>query len=225
MNHRKTLGRVIAQFRKAAGRMTQQQLAERTEIDQGAISRIENGRQGVSDEQMVAIARAIGVHVSEIWAAVEEVKGVADDHATYQRAPIPLGAKAVPLIGWVQAGRWTEVAEPFAPGVAEGVVVTTSKVSKRAFALQVRGESMVNPRGEPSFPPGTTIIVEPELQADNGALIIAQVDGEPETTFKKLVTDGGRHFLVPLNPQYPTLPVDRNIRVCGIVVAVAEKQL
>jgi transcriptional regulator with XRE-family HTH domain len=101
MNHRKTLGRVIAQFRKAAGKMTQLQLSERTGIDQGALSRIENGRQGVSDDQMVAIARAIGVHVSEIWGAVEEAKGVAEDAAPYYRPPHAAGARTVPLIGWV----------------------------------------------------------------------------------------------------------------------------
>ncbi len=224
MKHRKTLGRVIAQYRKAAGGMTQAQLAEKTGIDQGAISRIENGRQGVSDEQMVLIARAIGIHVSELWTAVENVREVAEEHGSYSRI-LPTGARAVPLIGWVQAGRWTEVPEPFAPGVAEGVVVTTAKVSERAFALNVRGESMINPRGEPSFPPGSTIIVEPTDAADNGALIIAQIEGEPETTFKKLVSDGGRQFLVPLNPQFPTLPIDRNMRVCGVVIAIAERFL
>jgi SOS-response transcriptional repressor LexA len=84
---------------------------------------------------------------------------------------------------------------------------------------------MINPRGEPSFPSGSTIIVEPADAADNGTLVIAQLEGEPETTFKRLVSDGGRQYLVPLNPQFPTLPVDRKMRVCGIVVAIAERYL
>ncbi|SBV37822.1 HTH-type transcriptional regulator for conjugative element pMERPH (fragment) [uncultured Stenotrophomonas sp.] len=84
---------------------------------------------------------------------------------------------------------------------------------------------MVNPRGEPSFPPGEKIIVEPEMAATSGSLVVAQIDGEPETTFKKLIIDGGQHLLVPLNPQYVTIQITRATRICGVVISRAEKPL
>lgn len=223
MNHRKALGNAIKRFRKIAG-LTQPDLAEQTSIDQSAISRIENGKQGIADDQMMLIAKAVRVHVSEIWAAVEDATKIAEEGGVY-RLPIPSGARMVPLIGWVQAGRWTEAHSPTDPQQATASVLTSAKVSHKAFALEVKGDSMINPRGEPSFPPGVRLIVEPNAVAYNGSLVIAQIDGDAETTFKKLVIDGGKHYLVPLNPQFPTLPIDRSVRICGVVVTIAEKQL
>ena len=221
MEHRKALGRAIRYFRKRQG-LGQEQLAEATEIDQGAISRIENGRQGVTDAQMIAIAKVLDIHVSELWAATE-----ADDDAGMSQSapPIAANARMVPLLGWVQAGSWTDPQAGDGHVEASDFVTTSTRVSRRSFALSVKGESMLNPRGEPSFPPGTRIIVDPERPASSGDLVIAQIDGEAETTFKRLVVDGGQQFLVPLNPQYPTLPIDRTTRICGVVTSIAEKPL
>lgn len=220
MDHKKLLGGVIRRLRKAEG-LTQPALSEATEIDQGAISRIENGKQAVTDDQMVAIARALNRHVSELWAAAEGEHELRSEHTIAVR--VPAGVRAVPLIGWVQAGKWTEAESAAVDTSSMSLVVTTARVSRRSFALDVRGDSMTNPRGWPTFPEGTRIIVDPNVAAINGSLVIAQVAGEPETTFKKLVIDAGRHILVPLNPQYPTISIEGEIRICGVVVAVGEK--
>jgi len=221
MEHRKPLGAAIRKFRKSLG-LGQEQLAEATSIDQGAISRIENGRQGVTDSQLVAISTALGVHPSEIWAAVDAPSVREPQQGTYEPEFRP---RRVPLLGWVQAGEWTDQNVEHAHFEPTEFVHTTARVSSRAFALTVVGESMINPRGEPSFPPGERIIVEPEMAATSGSLVVAQIDGEPETTFKKLVSDGGQHFLVPLNPQYVTISVTQKTRICGVVISRAEKPL
>ncbi len=224
MDHKKILGRVIRQYRKRADNMTQPQLSEITGIDQGAISRIENGKQSMTDDQMVAIATALGRHVSELWQSVEGMsEGVAEDRAAYNTA-MP-HVRMVPLIGWVQAGRWTESPEPIGRGHYEEFVPTQARIGKRAYALEVKGDSMTNPRGWPTFPPGVRIVVDPDKAAQPNSLVIAQIDGETEATFKRLVQDGGRSYLVPLNPQYPTLPIDRSITICGVVVAMPENSL
>lgn len=224
MKHRKLLGSAIRQYRKLAGGMTQPELSERAGLDQAAISRIENGKQGVSDEQMVSIASALGIHVYELWAAVEQARSVAEDNPRYPIRQIS-DLRSVPLIGWVQAGTWTEADTPFFSGQVEEFVATNAKVSKRAFALEIHGESMINPRGEPSFPPKSRIIVEPAATAHSGSLVIVQIDGETETTFKKLVHEGSRTYLVPLNPQFQTIEIDRDTRICGVVITKAEQQL
>lgn len=224
MDRQKTFGRVIRQLRKAKG-LTQPGLSEASGVDQGAISRIENGRYQSPEALLVQLAAGLGVRPSEILAMVEEAgDSVAEARADYV-VHAPSGMAAVPVIGWVQAGRWNQVENPFDPDVAEGTVYTAAKVSKRAYALKVKGESMTNPRGWPSFPPGTTIIVDPKRAESPGDLVIAQLDDEAEATFKRLVHDGGRQYLVPLNPQYPTLPIDRSTTICGVVVAVAERPI
>jgi SOS-response transcriptional repressor LexA len=223
IQRRKLIGRTLKQFRKAA-RLTQEQLAGRLAgeggLDQATISKIETGAHGSPEIHLEAIAGAMGARASQVLQAVE----AAEDGAEVGFLPpaVP-GLSALPLIGWVRAGKWDEVNNPFDPDVAEDYVHTAARVSRRAYALRVKGDSMTNPRGWPTFPPGTTIVVDPKVQAESGSLVIAQLDADEEATFKKLVRDGGQTYLVPLNPQFPTLPVGRDVRVCGVVVAVVER--
>lgn len=222
MNRQKTFGQVIKQLRKER-RLTQAQLSELSGLDQGAISRVENGRYQAPEALVQDLAGVLGVRASEILAAVETAGDLAKEmRAEYVVAVAP-GFAAVPLIGWVQAGKWAQVENPFDSDVAEGVVYTAAKVGRRAYALRVKGESMMNPRGWPTFPPGTTIIVDPEKAAESGDLVIAQIDDEAEATFKKLAEDGSKKFLLPLNPQFPTLQIDQATSICGVVVAIAER--
>lgn len=221
MDYRQSLGATVRRLRKMRG-ISQEQLAEAISMDQGGLSRIENGRQGITDSQIVAMATVLGVHPSEIWAGVDTPEVRESQPAYHEPAMRP---RPVPLLGWVQAGQWTDQNIEDCHIEPSEFVYTSARVSSRAFALTVVGESMINPRGEPSFPPGEKIIVEPEMAATSGSLVIAQIDGEPETTFKKLISDGGQHFLVPLNPQYVTLNVTQSTRICGVVVSRAEKPL
>jgi len=55
----------IRQVRKKAG-FTQAQLSEATGIDQASISRIENGKQGVTLDYLQRMARALGVGVADL---------------------------------------------------------------------------------------------------------------------------------------------------------------
>ena len=87
-------------------------------------------------------------------------------------------------------------------------------VQRHTYALRVRGDSMVSETGD-SFPDGSLIIVEPELQALPGDYVIA-LNSENETTFKQLVKDGGELLLKPLNPRYPIRPLG-SARVIGVV--------
>lgn len=56
---RETLGRQIARERKRAG-LTQEQLATALGLERTAISRIEQGRQGLDTLQLAAIAEVLG---------------------------------------------------------------------------------------------------------------------------------------------------------------------
>ncbi len=55
----------IKNARKRAG-LTQIQLSEETGIDQASISRMENGKQGITLEYLKRIARALRVDLSEL---------------------------------------------------------------------------------------------------------------------------------------------------------------
>lgn len=124
-----------------------------------------------------------------------------------------------------EAGNWSDPTDTYARGTGEAMIATTAKVGRLAYALRVRGDSMSNPRGDPSFPDGSVIIVDPGRQPEAGSMVIVRLLDDDETTFKRLAIDGGRRLLVPLNPQYPTIPLEQDAMLCGVVVAIAERSL
>lgn len=129
--------------------------------------------------------------------------------------------RRVPLISWVRAGTWGAIEDRYHPGEAEEWAdAYDTRPGDSAFALRVTGDSMTSPiPGDRSFPEGTIIIVDPGRSAGPGDFVIAKDVSTQQATFKRLVSDGGRWFLKPLNPSYPTLEIDDpDIRVIGRVV-------
>lgn len=125
-----------------------------------------------------------------------------------------------PLISWVQAGVWQEVIDNYHPGDGEDWISTTANVSSQAFALRIKGDSMTNPHGAPSLPEGSLVIVDPNVQCENGNIVIARLEDSMEATIKKLVIDGGQRYLKPLNPAYPTIPINGNCHIIGRAIRV-----
>lgn len=126
----------------------------------------------------------------------------------------------VPLISWVTAGKLGEISDMYQPGEAEQWIdAYETQPGDQAFALRVDGDSMTSPYpGEISFPDGSIIIVDPSRSCDAGDYVVAKDVSTQEATFKKLVRDGGRWFLKPLNPSYPTVEIDDPaMRVIGRV--------
>jgi len=124
----------------------------------------------------------------------------------------PAIRSTVPLISWVQAGPYTAAVEPEDLSVCERID-TTVRVGARGFALRVESTSMA-----PEFPPGTIIIVDPDLEPRPGDYVVV-ANGAAEATFKQLVKDGGDWLLRPLNPQFQVQLLPPHYRIVGIVVA------
>lgn len=127
----------------------------------------------------------------------------------------------VPLISWVQAGLLAEVEDTYTMGDAEEWInVYDTKPGAQAFALRVSGDSMTSPNpGDRSFPEGTVLIVDPGRAANAGDFVIAKDVATQQATFKRLAYDGGRWFLKPLNPSYPTVEIDDPaLRIIGRVI-------
>lgn len=127
-----------------------------------------------------------------------------------------IGSRKIPLINYVQAGKWTGVGDY---GGIDSFVLSDLDLSNDAFALIIRGRSML-----PEFREGDRIIVDPEVVPIPGDYVVAQ-NGEDEATFKKykeIGTDenGDKVIeLVPLNPDFPTMRSDRDpIRIIGTMI-------
>lgn len=171
-------------------------------------------------ENLYALAKATGFRAE--WLAIGEgaEKEKADSNVGEARQPIE--SYRYPVISWVAAGAWAEAVEPYPAGFSDRYEFSEYDSKGAAFWLEVKGDSMTSPVGQ-SITEGTLILVDTEAEATAGKLVIAKLPDSNEATFKKLVNDGGRLFLKPLNPGYPIEPFDERCRIVGVVVRALQK--
>ncbi len=185
---------------------TQEELATLAKTSKATISRLESGDRGLSQRWLETLAPVLDAKPADLLAA-----------PTGPHAP-PAGL-AVPLIDSIQAGRWTEVTDPYPPGDGKGWVPVQRRYGPRAFALTLEGPSM-----EPEYQEGDVIVVDPDVEARPGDDVVARIDGENAATFKRMRVksyDGrGRPIveLVPLNPDWPVLTMKKGGRIVGPAV-------
>lgn len=191
--------------------MTILELATQVGSDVGNLSRLERGLQGYSQDALEKIAAALGVQVATLFS--EEVGA---------SSPPPTGK--VPLVSWVAAGKWCQVNLPFEPGEAEEWLPCPVKHGPRTYALRVRGDSMHNPNGRPSFDHGDIIFVDPDREAVHRSLAVICLDDDNQATFKRVLIDGAHMMLEALNPAWPNriFEVSSNASICGVVIARME---
>lgn len=196
----------VVRAREARGIKSTSELARRAGLSQPTVWALENGHTTeVRLSTLAKIARATGMSWEYFTGDINTDGVVSPAQGT------------VPLISWVQAGKPRSVSDPYQPGSAEEWEDVMVPVSKTAFALRVRGDSMVAPDGS-GFPEGTIIIVDPALTAKSGDYVVVRFQDSDEATFKRLIVDGPLKLLKALNPSYPAIPVTEDARLSGVVV-------
>ncbi|WP_149087055.1 LexA family protein [Pseudomonas prosekii] len=215
-----TLAERVKAAREHAG-LKQAPLAKMVGVEQPVISQLERGKN-LQSAHLPKIAHATGV--SAIWLSdnigpmVVDSKEESNVSMTEQPAP----SYRYPVISWVSAGSWAEAIEPYPTGISDRYEFSEYNSKGPAFWLEVKGDSMTSPVGT-SIAEGSLILVDTEVEATPGKLVVAKLPDSNEATFKKLVSDGGRLYLKPLNPGYPTEVLDENCRIVGVVVQATQK--
>ncbi|WP_456295253.1 helix-turn-helix domain-containing protein [Vibrio sp. AK197] len=197
--------------------ITQEKLAEMVDVTPGGMGHWLNKRREPTLEQIAKILNAL---------SLDKLILNSDGTLEYPQELIsnvtpsniqPNYQQNFPVLSSVQAGAWTEAVEPYRPEEIEEWFQTTERTSGRCFWLRVQGDSMTSSSGV-SFPQDTLVLVDTEKEAQNGSLIVAKLTEVNEATFKKLVIDAGQKFLKPLNSSYPSLPINGNCKIIGVVV-------
>lgn len=87
------------------------------------------------------------------------------------------------------------------------------------FCVQVQGESMINAGIEPD----DILVVDRKLEARDGKIIIAAVNGE--LTVKRLKRQSGKVFLMPENENYNPIEIAENeaLHIWGVVTNVVKE--
>ncbi|PHN32205.1 XRE family transcriptional regulator [Pseudomonas sp. ICMP 460] len=191
---------------------------------QSAASHYLTGRNALNIEAAAVFARYLQVPVSDFSERLaREIKGISrSSESNVEGAQQPGAYYRYPVISWVSAGSWAEAVEPYPAGVSDRYEYSEYNSKGPAFWLEVKGDSMTSPVGT-SIAQGSLILVDTEVEATPGKLVVAKLPDSNEATFKKLVSDGGRLYLKPLNPGYPTEVFDENCRIVGVVVQATQK--
>jgi SOS-response transcriptional repressor LexA len=191
---------------------------------QSAASHYLTGRNALNVEAASVFARYLQEPVSSFSPRLaKQIAQMSDSgHANVSMIEQPNMMFRYPVISWVAAGAWSEAVEPFPPGFSDRYEMSEYDSKGPAFWLEVKGDSMTSINGQ-SVPEGTFILVDTEADVQSGKLVIAKLADSNEATFKKLVEDGGRRFLKPLNPAYPIEMCADGCKIVGVVVRALMK--
>lgn len=209
-----TLAQRLNEARIDAG-LTQEALAKKAGVTRVAISKAEQGlTQNFNSNTLFKIANALGRE--PLWLQTGK-----DNKSTWEVNVKPGTQPEIrysyPKLNWVQAGQFTLSGDNYSMYDRENWRESVKYAGERGFWLEVHGDSMTSPSGI-TFPEGMSILVNPEKDPHPNCYVIARRRDTDEVTFKKYVTDMGREFLKPLNPQYPLIEMGDDCEIIGVIV-------
>ena len=123
---------------------------------------------------------------------------------------VPAGWVRVPIAGTIAAGLPIEAIDE---GV-ESRIFPEEMVPEGAFALRVKGESMIDDH----ILNGDLVIVRPQDEVNDGEIAVALLD-DGSATLKRVFREKGRVRLQPANPTMDPIYAE-NVRIQGRVVGV-----
>jgi len=102
-------------------------------------------------------------------------------------------------------------------GAAQENLEIKSCAEAEPYALRVIGDSMA-----PEFLDGHIIVVDPVMSLRDGAFVV--IDYRGETLFRQFMVKHDKKLLKALNEAYPTVEMEENYRVRGVVIQRAGRR-
>lgn len=167
--------------------ITQQELADKTNIERSTISRIENGEIDTSIDNAIKIANALEIPLEEI---------IAKDLRFDNISPVEIDKDVIkiPVLGVIPAGVPIEAIEEVLD--YEEIPKDWCKGGKEFFGLLIKGDSMF-----PKYIDNDVVIFEKTNDFNNGDECAVMVNGD-DCTFKKVLKHDQGLTLQPLNSAY-----------------------
>ena len=133
----------------------------------------------------------------------------------------PIETVRIPVLGRIAAGEPMPVPGTDFAILGDEMIELTRELlpmdDKRLFALQVRGNSMV----DAMIGDGDIVVMQQRQKADNGDLVAVWLKDREETTLKRFYLEKGKVRLQPANPtMQPIFSDPKNVEVQGRVVLV-----
>jgi len=145
------------------------------------------------------------------WNQKRGVELVEEDEPQRPASP---AVRELPLFGYIAAGL------PLQVEVGEETISVPEHLTSRGenYVLKVRGDSMV----DDGILDGDLVIISRREQADNGEMVVANVNGE--VTLKRIYREGEKVRLQPANSMmHPIYAPARDVAVQGVVVGLMRR--
>lgn len=136
------------------------------------------------------------------------------DEPEKSQTPAAPDVRDLPLFGYIAAGR------PLDVEVSDETIAVPAHLTSRGenYVLKVRGDSMV----DDGILDGDLVIIARRERADNGEMVVANVNGE--VTLKRIYQEGERVRLQPANSMMsPIYAAAREVAVQGVVVGLMRR--
>jgi repressor LexA len=124
----------------------------------------------------------------------------------------------IPIYGSIPAGYAEEQKQQAEGCISVDVETLGIRPTARTFALQVRGDSMIDKH----IVAGDYAVFEHGVTPKSGDVVAALIDNE--STLKTFVTERGKPFLKAENPRYPKLIPATELVIQGVMVALMRKR-
>ena len=190
------IGEKIRYFRLLK-RYSQEQIARKMNITQGAVSQWEKGRTVPDAGTLIQLSKLFDCTVNDLTS----------DAPVRDLDSVNIVRNAVPIIGTIACGeRVTPDTE------TEGSADLPDGV-KADFALKCKGDSMI-----PTFLEGDLVLIRQQPEVENGQIAAVNIEGE--TTLKHLYHQETGILLVADNPAFAPVfvPAEKEIIVHGLAV-------
>jgi SOS-response transcriptional repressor LexA len=172
------------------------------------ISNIETGKAGASPEMLDKIAAALNCSAADI-----------SEELPFELPRDPSQERGVPVVGVVNAGNFSFSYDM--PPETHLPLRLDLPGSRRAVALRVSGDCMVNPKDPKGslYDGDYVIIVEPNnKECPNGKIAVVRLGGD-EYTLKRVFKTKDGYELKPDNDKYKSIFIKGDIDVVGIKMA------
>lgn len=120
---------------------------------------------------------------------------------------------SIPIIEWDNSSNWEHMIHNVKPDNHFDWILTDPNIEVGKFALRMKGDSMW-----PQFQENTILIVDPTREQKNRDFVIAYIKKSDEVLFRQLVIEGKYKFIKAVNDIFPTIELQGNDKIIGIVI-------
>jgi Peptidase S24-like len=184
------------------------ELARRVGTNANYLTQITTGHRSVGDD----LARDLEKGMSKAPGWLDHVHGDAVPAVNVRR---------IPLFDTAAICEVSETPSAFVDlaNAARGSVLSDLITSEHAYAMRVESDAMQNKGAGPSFPMGSRVVVDPDIEARSGAIVLAKFTND-DLCLRRFIVEGKRRYLVPLNDAYDVIDLPADARICGVAVQV-----